>query len=62
MPHPYVDKDECIGCESCVQICPDVFHMDDDSKAEADPEADDSKECIQDAMDTCPVECIHWRD
>lgn len=62
MPHPYVDKDECISCESCVQICPDVFHMDDDSKAEADPAADESTECIQDAMDTCPVECIHWRD
>ncbi len=62
MPHPYVDKDECIGCESCVQICPDVFHMDDDAKAGADQDADESVECIQDAMDTCPVECIHWRD
>ena len=31
----YVDKDTCIGCELCTQICPDVFSMDDDGKSVA---------------------------
>ena len=27
----YIDQDECIGCESCVGICPEVFAMDESS-------------------------------
>ncbi|MBU4190737.1 MAG: ferredoxin [Proteobacteria bacterium] len=27
-----IDHDECIGCESCVEICPDVFEMDSDGE------------------------------
>jgi len=23
----YLDEDECIGCASCVEICPEVFQM-----------------------------------
>jgi ferredoxin len=56
-----VDQDECIACESCVQICPEAFHMNDDGKAEFTP-AGTGAECIQEAIDTCPVECIHWID
>lgn len=59
----YVDQDECIACESCVEICPDVFAMDDDAETayvkntEGAPEED-----IQEAVDACPVQCIHWKD
>lgn len=61
MPQAYVDQDECISCESCVEICPAAFRMNDEAKAEVSS-PDSSEECIQEAMDTCPVECIHWRD
>ena len=37
MPKAYVDQDECIGCESCVEICPEAFHMTDEAKAEVLP-------------------------
>jgi ferredoxin len=31
----YIDEEECIGCGSCVEICPEVFHMKEgDEKAE----------------------------
>ena len=23
----YIDEEECIGCGSCVEICPEVFQM-----------------------------------
>jgi ferredoxin len=57
----YIDTEECIGCESCVELCPDVFGMDEEAEKafvilpEGGPE-----DCIDEAIDTCPVECIHW--
>ncbi|GFK93772.1 Ferredoxin-1 [Fundidesulfovibrio magnetotacticus] len=62
MPRPHVDQDECISCESCVQICPAAFEMNDDGKAQELESATGGEECIQEAMDTCPAECIHWQD
>lgn len=53
----YVDKDTCIGCGVCEGICPDVFKMTDDGKAEAIvPETETA--CAQDAADSCPVQAI----
>ena len=23
-----IDQDECIGCESCVELCPEIFEFD----------------------------------
>jgi len=51
----YVDKDTCIGCGVCEGICPDVFKMNDDGKAEV-PETEAA--CAQDAADSCPVQAI----
>ena len=31
-----VDKDTCIGCGLCCGVCPEVFSMDDEDKAEAE--------------------------
>jgi len=53
----YVDKDTCIGCGVCEGICPDVFKMTDDGKAEAIvPETEAA--CAHDAADSCPVQAI----
>lgn len=56
----FVDKETCIGCELCPDICPEVFRMDDDGKAIA---ADDEipKDVIDSAKEAegqCPVEAI----
>lgn len=55
-----VDKDTCIGCGLCPDICPEVFHMDDDGKAEA-IEADvpsGEEGTAKEAEGSCPVEAI----
>ena len=58
----YIDEEECIGCGACSDSCPDVFAMTDDNIAEITNTDGASEEEIQDAMDACPVTCIHWED
>jgi ferredoxin len=54
-----IDEDECIGCESCVEICPDVFTFNDDTdKAEVIDENLAEEECVDEAVASCPSECI----
>ena len=57
-----IDEEECQGCESCVEICPEVFEFDEDSQIAVvkNPQADE--DCIQEAIDSCPVECIRWEE
>lgn len=57
-----IDEEECEGCETCSELCPEVFEFDEDSqKAKViDPESE--ADCIQDAIDSCPVECIYWEE
>ena len=54
-----IDQDECIGCESCVEICPSVFEMDEaEGKAGVKEGANGTEECIDEAIASCPAECI----
>jgi len=54
-----VDQDTCIGCALCVEICPDVFKMEDNKAvvyvAVVHKEVEDA--CKQ-AEDECPVTAI----
>ncbi|MBU1196991.1 ferredoxin [Candidatus Micrarchaeota archaeon] len=58
---PFVDPETCIGCSACSAVCPDVFEMQEDGKSKAVNEASDSEENIQNAIDTCPVQAIRWK-
>jgi ferredoxin len=51
-----VDKNKCIGCGLCTSICPAVFKMDDDNKAEVI--AQKKLPCVKEAIESCPVEAI----
>ena len=59
-----VNKDRCMGCELCTQICPDVFSMDDDGKSVAiDTEVpEENKDDAIDARDSCPVSAIDIKE
>lgn len=51
-----VDKETCIGCGSCVALCPDVFQLDANGKAEVISQ--DNVACAKNAAETCPVQAI----
>jgi len=57
VPKIRIDKDTCIGCGVCESLCPDVFKMTDDGKAEALVSESDLP-CVQDAADSCPTGSI----
>ncbi len=59
---PYVDQDVCISCNLCVDLVPEVFKNNDDGLAEVYEPAGAPEEKIQEAIDSCPVSCIHWQD
>lgn len=55
-----VNKKKCIGCGSCSSICPDVFEMGDDGKAQVKKDAKKNSKCVKDALESCPVDAISY--
>ena len=54
-----VDKETCIGDETCVAVCPEIFEMEGDvavAKMENVPK--DLEEKVKEAATSCPVEAI----
>jgi ferredoxin len=56
-----IDQWECIQCGTCVENTEQVFVLPDDAKAVAYRQ-EGPMELIQDAIDACPVTCIHWTE
>jgi ferredoxin len=61
-------RDKCIGCGTCVAVCPSFWHMGDDGKASLKDAKDvgegkfelvvDNPGCNKDAASACPVQII----
>ncbi|HEY9737340.1 MAG TPA: ferredoxin [Trichocoleus sp.] len=59
----YVDEIACIGCKHCAHIARNTFYMEPDhGRSRVYNQDGDTDEVIQEAIDTCPVDCIHWVD
>jgi ferredoxin len=57
---PVVNGEECISCGVCVDICPEVFLLNARDVSEVHNPTGAPEEKIQEAIDSCPVQCIHW--
>lgn len=59
----YVDEITCIGCKHCAHVARNTFYIEPDyGRSRVFQQDGDSEELIQEAIDTCPVDCIHWVD
>ncbi len=59
----YVDEPTCIGCKHCAHVARNTFYIEPDyGRSRVFRQDGDSEETIQEAIDTCPVDCIHWMD
>jgi ferredoxin len=56
-----LDNECCIGCGACAELCPDIFEMDDRiEKARVIVFEVKTRDCVDEAISVCPVECISW--
>jgi ferredoxin len=53
-----INTDECMGCGTCAELCPDVFAMDEEAEKAAVKNPGSTAACIQEAIDSCPAEAI----
>ncbi len=64
-----LEKEKCIGCGSCVALCPKFFELKEDGKAhlkgsQADKKSESDEleikeaDCSKEAVEVCPVQCI----
>lgn len=57
-----LDEDLCIGCEACVEECPEVFAIGPAGVAQVMNPDGGTEEKIESAIDLCPVNCIFWEE
>jgi ferredoxin len=59
----YVDEMTCIGCRHCAHVARNTFFIEPDyGRARVVRQDGDIEDTIQEAIDTCPVNCIQWVD
>jgi ferredoxin len=57
----YVDEAVCIGCKHCAHVARNTFFIEDNfGRSRVFSQDGDSEDVIQEAIDTCPVDCIAW--
>ena len=57
----WVDESACIGCRYCAHVATNTFVIESYlGRSRAIRQDGDKNEIIQEAIDTCPVDCIHW--
>lgn len=67
MPKIKLEREKCIGCGSCVALCPKFFEMTEDGKShiigsdkkEVEEFETEKIDCAESAAESCPAQCIH---
>lgn len=59
---PVIDLSRCVDCDACVELCPGVFVKNEAGYIEVAESGPEAEECIQEAINCCPSDCITWEE
>ena len=59
---PTVDIGACTLCMGCVEVCPEVFQLNDAGFIEVLELPAYPQEAVDEAIKYCPEDCIGWED
>jgi ferredoxin len=58
---PVIDLSQCTDCDSCVEVCPEVFRRNEETGRIEVVDLEDYPEApVAEAMAVCPADCISW--
>lgn len=55
-------EEGCTACGLCVDLCPEVFELDDEASVKKDVDLNANEACIKEAAESCPVEVIKFEE
>jgi len=60
---PVIDLGKCTDCESCLEVCPEVFRRNRETGLIEVAELSEYPEaCVREAINLCPADCIAWEE
>ena len=63
MKRPVVDIGACTVCMGCVELCPEVFRLNEDTGyIEVIDLPEYPQSCVDEAIKYCPQDCIVWEE
>ncbi|MEW5736416.1 MAG: ferredoxin [Thermodesulfobacteriota bacterium] len=62
MKRPSVDLADCVDCEGCTALCPEVFFKNDQGKIQVKDLARYPEACVEECIKNCPGDCIQWEE
>ena len=62
MEAPVIELDQCILCEVCIDVCPEVFAMNDAGYVEVLELNEYPLETVLEAVRNCPADCIIFHE
>ena len=60
MRKPVVELSECTLCQVCVEVCPDVFRLNEAGFIEVAELPTYPRSEVDEAIKNCPADCIMW--